>query len=168
MASVQSPPFFEDDLSAEDDEILSRERIVLQKAAGGKRTVNAALLSPPSSHNSIRSSSASSVFSSASVRFQSSFSTDGAFVLPEHMISVAAIQFCGFTHDSAIAIYTRFLSRPDIENNPDDLLDYMQAEIQQADFLNVLDPQQAMDRMGLSKDTQLAILNPLYDEIRRT
>ena len=166
MAAPMSPPYEEDDLTIEDDEALQADRIVLRQVAGGKRTVSAALLSTPPSGASLSSASSSS--STASVRFHIRSAADRTFDLPVYTISIAAVEFCGFTPQAAYDIYTRYVSRPDPDNNPDSLNDYMQSRISEADNANELSPSQAMNRMGLTQAVRDAIMDSTFAEVRKT
>lgn len=44
------------------------------------------------------------------------------FELPESSESVAAVEWCGFTYAKSHEIFTRWVARPNPEQNPDDLL----------------------------------------------
>src|SRR5436853_1272258 len=91
-------------------------------STSGKRTVSGALLTPPSSQGRVSRSSSSS----ASVRFRSfNSSPDFTLDLPQSAISVAALEFIGFTAETAADIFRRFASRPDPDINCYDLLDYV-------------------------------------------
>ncbi|KAL8906416.1 MAG: hypothetical protein Q9207_002040 [Kuettlingeria erythrocarpa] len=172
MALPHSPIDQQHGLTAEDEASLAEDRIIIQKSAGGKRKVSAAFLTPPSSHESVSSISSSTASSSdsstASVRFRSSNALNGTVSLPEYSESVAAIEFCGFNPQSAASTYARYQSRTSPGSNPDALIDYMLANVLQADPHHHMEPDQAMQRMGLSEPTRKAIMDPHFDQIRGT
>lgn len=158
-------------LSVEDEDSLADDRILISKSSGGRRKVSAALLTPPSSHagslSSISSAASSSATSlTASVRWAPLEAVNQAIILPNHAESVAAIEFSGFTLEVAQQIYARFLARPLIHNNPDDLLDYMKAQAYIQDGESP--PRAAMSSMGLTHEVQNRILDDRFEQIRQT
>ena len=79
------------------------------------------------------------------------------------------MEWCGFSPDAAIELFTRWTNRTGgARNNPDDTIDYMRANIMQADRRNDLPPSDAMRRMGLSTAFQAAILDPKHESVRLT
>ncbi|KAI4252010.1 MAG: hypothetical protein L6R42_008152 [Xanthoria sp. 1 TBL-2021] len=157
-------------LTAEDENSLAEDRIVVQNLSGGKRKVSASLLIPPSSHAGSLSSNYSSSSSSsatASFRFQPLTAVNNTIILPDHSESVAAIEFCGFTLDAAQQIYSRFVSRTD-PNSPDELLDYMKSETNRAKDEDELLPRVAMSKMGLGPAIQDRIMDDRFEQIRQT
>ena len=154
------------DLDFEDIQALQDDQLVLPQVAGGKRKVSAAFLTPPASD--ISSSSSSSATSTASVRFRNIATASGTFDLPDRIESVAAVEWCGFAPNAAFELYSRYANRPDPQNNPDEVIDYMLADILSADRRNELSPAESMNRMGLSVMTQAAIMDPLHEDVRGT
>ena len=166
MTHLMSPPYEEDNynLDDEDEKALIDENLVTSQIAGGKRTISAAFLNPSSSDIS----SSGSLSSSASIRYHPSSSTKGTFALPTHLDSVAAIEHCGFTTQAAQEMFTRYHRRPDKENNPDSIFDYMRSQVLSADLYNQLSPSEALRRVGLGQETRDAIMDPNFYEVRMT
>ncbi|KAL8905726.1 MAG: hypothetical protein Q9171_006565 [Xanthocarpia ochracea] len=65
-------------------------------------------------------------------------------------------------------IYARWARRAHPESNPDDLSDYMRADIISADPHVSLEPWDALKRMGLTQKLQNAIMDPRHEHIRET
>ncbi|KAL9011262.1 MAG: hypothetical protein Q9173_003884 [Seirophora scorigena] len=107
-----------DDLTVEEERILAEECIVIGQSVAGKRKISAAFLSPRSSPPSV---SSSSTFSTASVSIQSVSKVNATLDVPEHLESQATVEICGFTREAAHEIHARWASRPDPQNNPDDI-----------------------------------------------
>ena len=87
--------------------------------------------------------------------------------LPQSPISVAALEFIGFTAETAAEIFRRFTSRPDPNINPDDLLDYVYGHtlILNTDRYRDYPPAQAMRQIVLTQQMQDAILDPQFSKI---
>ncbi|KAL8828739.1 MAG: hypothetical protein Q9191_002411, partial [Dirinaria sp. TL-2023a] len=153
-------------LDEEDHKALVADSIILPKVAGGKRKVSAALLSSPPSSGA--SSTTSSSASSAFVRYHPATVWGAKFDLPTDINSAAAVEFCGFNASTAQSIYTRWHGRPDKENNPDELIDYMKADCLGAGHYNQMPPAEALARMGLSEHVQRAILDEAHTQVRLT
>ncbi|KAL8919719.1 MAG: hypothetical protein Q9172_004857 [Xanthocarpia lactea] len=172
MAQPLSPPYDDnsdnDDLTLEDEEILAEEGIVVRKSLGGKRKISAAFLTPPSSHGSRSASSSSSSSTTASIRVESVSQVTAILDVPDHIESQATLELCGFTPEAASKIYARWAGRADPESNPDDLSDYMRADIISADPHGWLEPWDALKRMGLTQKLQSAIMDPRHEHIRET
>ena len=172
MAQIGNPPsddaFHLDDeyqdlhLDDEDQAALVADNLVLPKLAGGKRKVSGALLTPPTSGTSASSSP------SASVSYRPRAGTSGTFDLPIHFHSVAAVEWCGFNPGTAESIIHHYHNRPSKDNNPDSLHDYMDARILSADSRKQLSTDAAFERMGLSQRIRDAIMDPRFEEVRRT
>jgi hypothetical protein len=154
-------------LSPEETQALEEDLIFLSSntpSTSGKRKVSGALLTPPSSQGRVSCSSSSS----ASVRFRSFSSLpDFTLDLPQSAISIAALEFIGFTAETAEDIFRRFTSRPNPDNNPDDLLDYVYGHtlILSTNFYQHCPPAQAMTQIGLTQQIQDAILDPRFSAI---
>ncbi|KAI4097851.1 MAG: hypothetical protein LQ344_000123 [Seirophora lacunosa] len=156
---------FTDDLTVEDERILAEQRIVIGQSVAGKRKISAAFLSPPPSSRSV---SSSSTVSTASVRVQSVSLVNATLDVPEHLESSATVEICGFTREAAHKIHARWTSRPNPQNNPDSIWDYMRADIILADPHDLLEPSDALKRMGLTQSLRDAIMDPLHEDIRET
>src|SRR3954454_18365156 len=95
-------------LSFEETRALEKDLVFLGSnipSTSGKRKVSGTLLTPPSSQGRVSRSSSSS----ASVRFRSfNSSPDFTLDLPQSAISVAALEFIGFTAETAADIFRRF------------------------------------------------------------
>ncbi|KAL8750730.1 MAG: hypothetical protein Q9184_006317 [Pyrenodesmia sp. 2 TL-2023] len=173
MAHPMSPPYGyneeNDDLTLEDEEVLAEQSIVVRKSQGGKRKISAAFLTPPSSHGSRSSSSSSSSTSTtASIRVESVSQSTATVDVPDHLESQATLEICGFTPEAASKIYARWAGRASPESNPDDLSDYMRADIVSADPHGLLGPWDALRRMGIKQKVQDAIMDPRHENIRET
>jgi hypothetical protein len=160
-------PLDEDQLSPEEAQALEEDLVFLSSnipLTSGKRKVSGALLTPPSSQGRVSRSSSSS----ASVRFRGfSSSPDFTLDLPQSAISTAALEFIGFTAETAADIFRRFTSRPNPDNNPDDLLDYAHGHtliLSTNSYQHCL-PAQAMTQIGLTQQIQDAILDPRFSAI---
>ena len=163
MAQIRNTPSDDElHLDDEDQEALVADNLVLPKIAGGKRKVSGALLSPPTSGTSSSSSP------TASVSYRPLAGIYGTFDLPIHFHSVASVEWCGFNSGTAQNIFHRYHNRPDKDNNPDSLYDYMDAHIRSADPGNQLSTDAAFGRMGLSQSIRNSIMNPRFEEVRGT
>ncbi|KAL8864925.1 MAG: hypothetical protein Q9174_007161 [Haloplaca sp. 1 TL-2023] len=167
--------YFDDpSLTAEEEASLMEDGIIVQKSSGGKRKVSAALLSPLSSHpgySSSNFSSSSSPSVTASVRFKSLHTADYTFTLPEHSESAAAAEFCGFIPETAKEIYDKVVAtRCSCALEPD-LLDFMigQTGIAKPRPSNPdLPPREAMDKIGISRWLQDAIVDERFRDLWHT
>lgn len=152
--------------------MLEEESIILPSVTRGKCTVSATLLAPPDNHDSGYSSGSwggsSSSVSSVSISCRSfSYSRDFTLNLPESAHSVAALEFIGFTTQTATWIFNNWISRPDPERCPDDLIDYVLAHpsmLLSAQFQH-LSLNQGMAQLGLTEDFQDAITDPCFSRI---
>jgi hypothetical protein len=163
---MAAPPDEEFQLSLEETQALEKDLVFLSSniSTSGKRKVSGALLSPPSSQGRVSRSSSNS----ASVRFRSfSSSSDFTLDLPQSAFSIAALEFIGFTAETAADIFRRFTSRPNPDNNPDDLLDYVHGHtlILSTNSYQHYPPAQAMTQIGLTQQIQDAILDPRFSAI---
>jgi hypothetical protein len=164
---MATPPDEEFQLSLEEMQALEKDLVFLGSnipSTSGKRKVSGTLLTPPSSQGRVSRSSSSS----ASVHFRSfNSSPDFTLDLPQSAISVAALEFIGFTAETAADIFRRFTSRPDPDINPDDLLDYIHGHtlILSTDSYQHCPPAQAMTQIGLTQQIQDAILDPRFSAI---
>ena len=154
------------------DEIraLEEDRIFLPSAVPGKRKVSATLLAPPSSQDSGYGSvsGSSSSGSSASVRFRSfNSSHNDTLDLPESAYSTAALEFIGFTSEMASEILANWTSRPDPNQNPDDLIDYVLAHPHRlsSPLYQNYSLAQAMVALGLTQEFRDALLDPGFTMI---
>jgi hypothetical protein len=165
MATLPDEEF---QLSPEETQALEEDLVFLSSntpSTSGKRKVSGALLTtPPSSQGRVSRSSSSS----ASVRFRSfSSSPDFTLDLPQSAISIAALEFIGFTAETAADIFRRFTSRPSPDINPDDLLDYVHGHtsmLSTNSYQHYL-PAQAMTQIGLTQQIQDTILDPRFSVI---
>jgi hypothetical protein len=164
MATLPDEEF---QLSLEETQALEKDLVFLSSnipSTSGKRKVSGALLTPPSSQGSVSGSSSSS----ASVRFRSfNSSPDFTLDLPQSAISIDALEFIGFTAETATDIFKRFTSRPDPDINCYDLLDYVHGHtsiLSTASYQHY-PPAQAMTQIGLTQTMQDAILDPRFSTI---
>ena len=162
-------PPCDEDLGHEETQALEKESIIISSAPQrGRRKVSGALLSPPETENSSSSSLASST---VAVRYKSfKASINSTLDLPMFVISSASLEFIGFTSDAAMEIYTRWISRPDPANNPDDLIDYVYGQTSRLKQEPYRDypPNEAMTRIGLASWLQDAITDPRHSAVYRT
>jgi hypothetical protein len=164
---MATPPDEEFQLSPEETQALEEDLVFLSSnipSTSGKRKVSGALLTPPSSQGKVSRSSSSS----ASVHFRNfSPSPDFTLDLPQSAISIAALEFIGFTAETAADIFRRFTLRPDPDINPDDLLDYIHGHtlILSTDSYQHCPPTQAMTLIGLTQPIQDAIFDPRFSAI---
>ena len=167
---MSSSPHTQYDLTSEENDALQANQLVLPQVAGGKRKISASFLIPSTSPPEYGSSSSFSVSSySASIRYRKYTTPQSStFDLPEHLVSIEAIEFCGFVPEMARELYTRFVGRSDKVNNPDTLDEYMRAQILMADSKDERPPAQSLARMGLTDATKNAIMHPRHSEIRKT
>lgn len=160
------------DLSPEETRALEEDHVVLPSPAHGKRKVSAALLAPPPNQDSNYSSSSysgsTSSSSATSVRFRSFNSSRAHTIdLPESIYSVAALEFIGFTTETASEILARFNSRPDPAQCPDDLIDYVIAyplRLTSAPFQHY-SLTEGMTALGLNQQLQDALTDPRFSTI---
>lgn len=160
------------DLSPEETRALEEDHVVLPSPAHGKRKVSAALLAPPPNQDSNYSSSSysgsTSSSSATSVRFRSFNSSRAHTIdLPESIYSVAALEFIGFTTETASEILARFNSRPDPAQCPDDLIDYVIAYplwLTSAPFQHY-SLTEGMTALGLNQQLQDALTDPRFSTI---
>jgi hypothetical protein len=164
---MATSPDEEFQLSLEETQALEKDLVFLSSnipSTSGKRKVSGALLTPPSSQGRVSRSSSSS----ASVRFRSfNSSPDFTLDLPQSAISVAALEFIGFTAETAEDLFRRFASRPDPDINCYDLLDYVHGHtsILSTASYQYCPPAQAMTQIGLTQQMQDAILDPRFSTI---
>lgn len=175
MATTQHISSIHGDFSLEETRALEDNSIFLHSATRGKRIVSGALLTPPASQGPGSSSSLSSApglsYASTSVHHKCfSSSSDYTLDLPESAVSVAALEFIGFTTETATEIFIRFASRPDPDQCPDDLLGYARGHAQMLSENPYRDypPTQAMTQIGLSQQFQDAITDPHFSTIFET
>ncbi|EXJ86730.1 hypothetical protein A1O3_03684 [Capronia epimyces CBS 606.96] len=92
------------------------------------------------------------------------------FELPESSHSQSALEFIGFNPSMAKTIYERWLQRPDADQNPDDLIDYVMGHIlmmksnQYAEY----SARDVMEVVGLKQDMQDALTDPRFQAIFET
>lgn len=89
-------------------------------------------------------------------------------MLPTSTSSAAAVEFCGFTAETAECIFNRFQNRRTAEKNPDDLVDYMRGDTLGSGKYNRTPPAEALTRMGLKPQVRDAILDERFHELRMT
>jgi hypothetical protein len=158
-------------LSPEETQALEEDLVFLSSnipSTSGRRKVSGALLTPPSSQGRASRSSSGSYSSPASVRFRSfNSSPDFTVDLPQSAYSVAALEFIGFTSETAADIFRNFVSRPNPDFNCYDLLDHAHGHtliLSTASYQHC-PPAQAMTRIGLTQQMQDAILDPRFSAI---
>ncbi|KAK7530774.1 uncharacterized protein J3D65DRAFT_136743 [Phyllosticta citribraziliensis] len=87
--------------------------------------------------------------------------------IPQEVRSAAGLEFIGLTPDAAARIFSRWDSRP--LPNPDDLIDYVCGDTAQLNHRPLADSDTAaMNRIGIAKWLQDAILDPNYRDIFQT
>ncbi|KAL3422114.1 hypothetical protein PVAG01_06270 [Phlyctema vagabunda] len=156
-------------LDREESQVLEEELIFLSKPTNGKRKVSAALLSPPStstSHSSIGSSN-----SSAFVQIEAfDPSSVAPFYLPESAESVAALEFIGLTRRVAGDILASWVNRPNPDQNPNDLFQYVVSYLGKLHVQPLVDlpAPQAMMELGISSELQTILLNPRFTQMFRS
>ncbi|KAH7346230.1 hypothetical protein BKA65DRAFT_273215 [Rhexocercosporidium sp. MPI-PUGE-AT-0058] len=151
------------DLDTEQIQALEDEKILLSGTVNGKRKVSAALLSPPSTQGSVSSGSSGS----ASVRIHSPEHSQAPFDLPESAESVAAVEWCGFARTKSGEIFARWLGRPDPQQNPDGLLQYIIGETTRLNVQPLIDAPvlQAMAALGISDELRGVLTDPAYTQL---
>lgn len=157
------------ELDGEELQALTDDRIITSTPPRpGKRRVSNILLSFPGSEGSSSSNSSSPAVSVRPISFKTFF--DSTFDLPEALRGVPALEFIGFTKEMATKIYHRWVGRPDPDHNPDDLIDYVYGDTSQfnVEHFRSYPPIEAMTRLGLSRDFQDAILDPLHSAVYGT
>lgn len=162
------------DLSPEETRALEEDGVVFPLPTHGKRKVSAAFLAPPpppsqdANYSSSSYSGSTSSSSATSVRFRSFNSSRAHTIdLPESIHSVAALEFIGFTTETASEIFTRFNSRPDPDQCPDQLLDYVLAlpsRLTSAPFQSY-SLREGMTALGLTQQLQDALTDPRFSAI---
>lgn len=165
--TIESSPM--EDFSYEQMRVLEEDQIFLPSATPGMRTVSGALLNPPASQTSGSISSSSGA--SPSVRHRNfPPSTGYTFDLPESEVSVAALEFIGFTTRTATAIFVNYTTRPNPKSCPDSYLDYVFGHTSRLNMESYrhYPPRQAMTLIGLTPQFQDAILDPRFSQIFST
>ena len=155
--------------SYEETRALEEDYIFFPLTTPGKRKISGALLSPPANQGSGSLSSSSS--SSASVRYKSfNSSTNFTLDLPQSAVSVEALEFIGFTTQTADEIFARFTSRPNPDNNHDDLIDYVYGHVRilTTEAYQHYATAQAIAQIGLTQQVQDAITDPRFSTILGT
>ncbi|KAL8822870.1 MAG: hypothetical protein Q9191_006405 [Dirinaria sp. TL-2023a] len=155
------------DLDEEEILALEEESLILRKAPGQKRKISSSLLTPPSSGSP---SSLSSANSTASVSVWKVASTNSGFVLPESYYSADTVAWCGFAPEAANTTFTRWSARSEGNDgrNPDDLIDYMVADIRQVDFKDELTEDEQLNRMPLKETLKSVLRDPKFESVRST
>jgi hypothetical protein len=155
-------------LNEVESRFLEVEKLIHPHPSPGKRKVSSAFLSPPPSSSFGSSTSPSS---SASVRFKSWSSSDSSTIdIPVTSSSAEAVEFLGFTLQSADTIFSDWSKRPDPDQCPDSPLDYALGHlgILKTPSFSALDPREAMTKIGLSIELQDIMMNPEYSDILYT
>ena len=155
------------DLDEEEVLALQEQSLILPQVPGQKRKFSSSLLTTPSSGSSSFSSSANST---ASVSFRKVASTNSGFVLPERYYSADTVAWCGFTPEAANATFMRWVagSGGNDGSNPDDLIDYMVADIRQVDFKDELTEDEQLNRMPLKETLKSVLRDRKFESVRRT
>ena len=165
-------------LGPEETKVLEEDRLVSPLTIRGTRKVSASLLAPPANRDSSYGSGSLGGFSSysapssssspASVRFKSfRYNSNFTLDLPDSAYSAAALEFIGFTPQTASQIVENWNGRPQPEQCPDDLLDYALAWPSQLSLprFQHLSLMQVMTKFGLSPEFRDAIMNPRFSAL---
>ncbi|KAL8736510.1 MAG: hypothetical protein Q9166_000302 [cf. Caloplaca sp. 2 TL-2023] len=171
MTIVHEQPDYDFDLTAEDASALEAARLLNQRTTAEIRGVSAVLLHPPSVYSDL--DLVGSATSTATVSFRHLDAPPTRTLdIPNSYVSAAAVEFCGFNPKAAQAIFERYAGRS--HKGPDELVDYILADILGADFIlkrvgnTTPTPSQMMACMGLAQTVQNTIMDPAYDEVRKT
>ncbi|KAL2419926.1 hypothetical protein ABEF95_008616 [Exophiala dermatitidis] len=90
--------------------------------------------------------------------------------MPTTLVSTSTLEWIGFTTATAAEICHRYQTRPDPRINPDSLLDYVEGHIVQLQlpaFRNT-PPAQALEKVGIRKSVQDALLDPDFSALLYT
>lgn len=164
MSSLISPTA--SDFSTEEIRALEEETLFLDTTQPTKRKVSAALFSPPSSI-----SSSSSASYTASIRTQGfNFDLSQHFDIPLAARSADALEFIGLTTSTAVEIFDKWNGRPNPDQNPSDLIDYVSSHVTRLNSrqFESLSNHQALERLGLQPKTCAAILDPRFTQLLET
>jgi hypothetical protein len=159
MSQLRSPPHMLD----EEEEKAGQEIGLILSKGNGKRTISGAYFSPPSSTTASLSFNSSGA--SASIRYSNFHMVNREW--PEDIQSVAGLQFVGFNEQTAQTILRRYSSRPDPDDMPFDLRDFIFSHLGLVNSPTFRDfsPAQAMTRLGIKTSIQEAILHPQYADL---
>jgi len=113
-------------LSQEDLSALQEDGVLLPGPEAGKRKISASFFQlRPSSGGSSATSSLSSTRSTASVQYCDTHPCQDVPDFPDKQESAAALEYIGLQPATAKEIFDRWQSRPDPDQSPDELLDYV-------------------------------------------
>jgi len=91
--------------------------------------------------------------------------SEGDLEVPDHLLSVAGLKWCGFSEEKAERLFGDSRMDPDHDYRLDiDLADY----IKQFDLGREKDWHKAMNALGINNDLQSSIMDPKFDDICRT
>jgi hypothetical protein len=126
-------------------------------------------LSPPSSTKSSPTNPSRTNEGEAPVTIRrfSATAAGSEFTLPADPRSVEGVEFLGFNRSTAETLFDRWSNRPDPDQNPDDLVDYVLAEVSALTVppLSNCSPNQAMEGLGVSRELREAILDPAFTDL---
>lgn len=148
----------EEGFSREEIECLEEESIFQpQQGTSRKHRVMTVCLPPPPS------SPSSSV--SATVQFRNFTSKPQNFIIPDKEDSAETLELIGFTKFTAKEIFERYRGRPDPDQCPDNLMDYVYAHICQLHRYDHMQDKEAMTAIGLNAETQDSLTDPNFSDI---
>lgn len=158
-------------LSQEDLSALQEDGVLLPGPQAGKRKISASfLLTPPSSGSSSATSTISSNKSTASVRYCDTHPHQDVPDFPDKQESAAALEYIGLQPATAKEIFDRWQSRPDPDQNPDELLDYVYGHIsrlKQTSWQGYSDAE-ALQKLGVAPWLRSVLLDPRFKDIYET
>ena len=92
--------------------------------------------------------------------------------VPESLKSAETYEFIGFDKKTALEIWSRFISTSDPDDPEGDFMGYARSYVNHSgvpDALSVLDDwTSTMNRLGINKTLQSAIMLPEFDDLRST
>jgi len=81
---------------------------------------------------------------------------------------VSALEWIGFNNETAEKIISHYASRPDPDQNPDELLDYVYSHVRGKSQQQDRPAIETMASMGLRQDFQNALTDPRFESIQGT
>lgn len=92
--------------------------------------------------------------------------------VPESLKSAETYEFISFDRETALEIWSRFIDTSDPDDPEGDFMDYARSYVNHSgvsDALSVLDDwTSTMNRLGINKTLQSAIMLPEFDDLRST
>lgn len=166
------------DLGPKEIKVLEEDRLISPLTTRDTCKVSASLLAPPANRDTSYGSGSLGGFSSysapssssspASVRFKSfCYNSNFTLDLPVSAYSAAALEFIGFTPQTASQIVENWNGRPYPEQCPDDLIDYALAHASALSYpkFQHLSLMQGMTYLGLSPEIKDAIMDPRFSSL---